>query len=71
LLNQVGVEGWEKIYPGKVATLIFLCRQDICCEVVLVKVPLMPEHIQHVEHGGAIFQLLGGRGEDQSSNGGH
>jgi len=71
LLDQVSVESWEEINPGKMFKLIFLCRQDICSEVVLVEVPLTPEHVQHIEHGGAVNQLLGGRGGAHSSKGSH
>jgi len=65
------VEHGEEVDPRKASMLIFLRGQDIGSEVVPMEEPLMPKHIQHVEHRWTILQLLGGRGEASSSRGGH
>src|SRR6266850_4213795 len=70
-LNEMCVECREEVDPCKVSMLIFLCGQDIGSKVVPIKEPLMPEHIQHVEHRQTVLQLLGGRGEASSSRGRH
>jgi len=44
----------EEIHPENVASIVFLCQQDICKEVVPVEEPPMPKHIQNVKDRGTI-----------------
>ena len=62
---------WGGIDPHKLSTLIDLSGEDICCEMVPMEEPLMPEHVQHIEHGGTVLQLLGGWGEACCCRGEH
>jgi len=71
LLNEMHVECGEEVDPRKVSVLVDLHREDICSKVVPMEEPLMPEHIQHVEYGWTVLQLLGGRGEASGSRGRH
>ena len=65
------MERWEEIDPGEASAGINLSGENVCGEVVPVNEPLMPEHVQHIEHRGAILQLLGGRGEGRCGRGRH
>jgi len=46
----------EEIHPENVASVVFLCRQDICKKVVPVEEPPTPEHIQNIKDGGTVLK---------------
>ena len=50
------MKGGQKVHPDDVAGIVFLRRQDICKEMVLVKEPSTSEHVQDVEDRGTIVE---------------
>ena len=54
-LDEMCVKRWLEVHPEDLAMLVFLCRQDVCNEMVPIEEPAASEDIQDIEDRGTVL----------------